>query len=166
MKISVIVAVVVVVFALAVALCLRRSKAPSPAIRQLRLTLVAGWYEEPGKSPRTFRRRADGSGVLQISLQPPLKRKVTTGEEAENELARLLDSLGMDLGERQLMAHDKCSSGILATAIYKSQKQGLLQFWLIPREVTVFASYTMGSLETVRQEVAEANEMVKTATLE
>lgn len=113
-----------------------------------------------------FHRRVDHAGVLQISLQPPLPRKVTAGEEIEQELAHLLDGLSMDLGDRELLAHDSCPAGIFATAIHRSKKQGLLQFWLIPGDVTVFASYTMSSLDTVKQDLTEANEIVKTIRLE
>lgn len=136
--------------------------------RSFTLNLLDGWQELPGKSPRTYSRQADGSGVLQVSLQPALEHAVTSGGDAERELSELLDSIGKDmvLGQRVSVSHEECASGIMAFADYKSDQHGLMRFWLIPTEVTVFASYTDGRSTVSEREIAEAHKTLKGAKFE
>jgi hypothetical protein len=136
--------------------------------RSFALKLPDGWQEIPGKSPRTYTRRAEGSGFFQVSLQPPLDHPATTGADAERELSDLLDSIGknMDLGRRLSVAHEECASGIMAFADYQSDKHGLMRFWLLPTEVTVFTSYTDGSPAVAESELAEAHRALKEARFE
>ena len=136
--------------------------------RSFALNLPDGWQEISGKSPRTYTRRAEGSGVLQLSLQPPLDRPITTGTDAEKELSELLDSIGkdMDLGKRLSMSHEDCASGIMAFADYQSEKHGPMRFWLIPTELTVFATYTDGRATVAEPEIADAHRSLKAAKFE
>jgi hypothetical protein len=73
----------------------------------------------------------------------------------------LLESLEMPLGERVLVTHTESAAGNMAVAVYKSSERGMLQFWMIPAEVTIFASYNMGNLATAKQEMSEAHEIMK-----
>jgi hypothetical protein len=136
--------------------------------RSLALNLPDGWREIPGETPRTYTRRAEGSGLLQLSLEPPLDPRVTSGADAEKELSQLLDSIGkkMDLGKRISLSHEECASGIMAFADYQSDKHGPLRFWLIPAEVTVIASYTDGRPTVAEPEIAEAHRTLKAAKFE
>lgn len=136
--------------------------------RSFAMSLPDGWHELPGKSPRTYTRQAEGSGVLQISLQPPSDHPISTGTDAEKELTQLLDSIGksMDLGRRLSISHDTCASGVMAFADYQSDQHGLMRFWLIPTEVTVFATYTDGRSSVAEHEIAEAHTTLKAAKFE
>jgi len=72
----------------------------------------------------------------------------------------LLKSLNMDLGQQVAVSHENGALGIVSTAVYKSDKQGLMEFWLIPGKATVFASYVMGGLDNVQAEMVEANNVI------
>ena len=129
--------------------------------RTLLVDIPPGWHEEPGEGTHVYRRDGADSGYLHISLQPPLPQSVTSGAEAEAQLQNLLDNLGMPLGERVLLTHTDGAVGTIAVAVYKSPERGLLQFWMIPSDATIFASYNMGNLETAKQEMSEAHEIMK-----
>lgn len=136
--------------------------------RTFTLNLPDGWRELPGKSPRTYSRQAEGSGVLQVSFQPPLDHPATTGADAERELSGLLDSIGKDmaLGQRLSISHEECASGIMAFANYQSEQHGLMRFWLLPTEVTVFATYTDGRSTVSEREIAGAHKTLKEGKFE
>ena len=101
-----------------------------------------------------------------ISLQPPLDHKVRSGAEAETALVGILDDLGMELGERKLLSHADSAMGVMAFAVHTPPKAGLVQFWVIPAQVTVFATYEIGNLETVKQEMLEAHRIMLGLRLE
>jgi hypothetical protein len=157
------------VFLAAAALTFRALRArPAVRVGTFVMRLPDGWYEaerEPGA--HCYRRRVEGSGELRVSLQPPLAGRVRSGRRAEQELARLVAGLGadLDLGERLALTSGRCALGVYATALCKSERHGLLQFWLIPAEATVFASYTMGSLDAVKQDLAEAMQIMRQVEL-
>jgi len=134
-----------------------------PGTRALVLDLPTGWYEVPGESPRAFRSGNPDSGILQISLLPPPDREIPGNAGVEEQLERLLDGLDMELGERLSLTSEKARSGIVATALYKRPKHGLVQYWLIPGEVTIFATYTMGNPGNATAEFAQAAKIMKTA---
>jgi len=100
--------------------------------RKLSVTLPEGWYHVPGATPLEYHPGGEGGGVLQISLNPPFKKKITSGEEAEKKLVELNDALSVreDLGERIALGHEIAESGIMATATYQGVNQQLMQFWL------------------------------------
>lgn len=141
--------------------CSRRSSSTQPAAHSFVVSLPDGWYEVGKQSPRLYRRRETGAGSLQISLQPPLGKTITTGPELEQEFLKHLERLGPDLGERWMVTNDVCQAGLLATAMYKSPKYGFMQFWVIHSDVSVFATYIMGSLDTVAVEGPQAGVIVK-----
>jgi hypothetical protein len=97
---------------------------------------------------------------LRISLKPPLP-ETTEGSAADAALARALDEVGVDLvGQEIRSSQGQTSMGPAATSLRKSETQGLLQFWLVAGKVTVFASYTMGSLPEAQRDLAEAQQIV------
>jgi hypothetical protein len=96
---------------------------------------------------------------LRISLKPPLP-ETAEGNAADVALAKALDEVGVDLGQEIRSFQGQTSMGTAATSLRKSESQGLLQFWLVAGKVTVFASYTMGSLAEAQQDLAEAQQIV------
>lgn len=150
----------VVAVCIGIAACSRKG-ASDLNRRSIIVDLPPGWHEEPGKGTHVYRRDGDDSGYLHISLQPPLPQPVNSGQDAEAQLKSLLESLGMPLGEPVLFTHTESAVGIMAVAVYKSPERGMLQFWMIPSEVTIFASYNMGNLATAKQEMTEAHEIMK-----
>lgn len=165
MKIAFILIAVAIVAVVVFAICSQRNS-NNPAVNHIVVSLPAGWHEEPGASPRSYRRDGENSGFLKISLQPPPDHRIKTGVEAETLLTELLNGLGMDLGERKLLSHGDCAAGIMAFAVHKVPKVGLAQFWVIPGKVTIFATYEMGGLETVKQEMQEAHNIMKGVKIE
>ena len=125
----------------------------------------AGWQEQPGQSPRAYKRGAEGSGVLQISLYPPSDRPAPTGADAEQELSDALDSVAnnMHLGERVSLSHEDGAAGPLAFADYHTEAHGPVRFWMILSQVRVFASYTDGKSPVAEREIAEAHAVLKAA---
>jgi len=129
--------------------------------------LPVGWTEISGQSPRAYKRSEKGSGILQISLFPPSSTAINSGADAELQLERMMEAMSSsELGNRIVLTYDQAKTGIMATALYKNEKQGLFQVWLVCGEVNIFATYTMGSLETVQTEIQEAAKIVKDITLD
>ena len=126
----------------------------------LHIRIPPNWFEVPNKIPRSYRRRSNGSGWVQISLYPPETELNGDGEKIRTKLNNLLKSLDMDFGKEITGMHLPCASGTMATSMYQSPKQGLLQFWLIPSDALIFVSYTMGDILTVKEEVAEAHKFI------
>jgi hypothetical protein len=60
----------------------------------------------------------------------------------------------------------ECSAGPCAFSLRRSKQYGLFCLWVIPAEVFVFATYTMGSLDSVNQELADAMMIVASAYFE
>jgi hypothetical protein len=134
--------------------------------RQLKVALPANWYEVPGQSPRAYRREGERTGWLRVSFYPPLGAPTaddaSSDEDAAALLSKRLSGLGVDLGMKLVESHGPCDAGMMATSVWRSAKQGLQQFWLIPAEVSVFATYTAGNLQTAKEEMAEAHVIMKT----
>lgn len=123
--------------------------------------LPNGWREVPSQGARAFRPACDDAGWLHVSLYPPKHALNNNDAAITAALDELLAGLGLELG--QCVHHDICSCtlGRMATSIWKSPKQGLMQFWLTPSDALVFASFTMGNLRTVRQEMRDAQSIVE-----
>lgn len=130
---------------------------------KLSVNLPSGWHDVPGASPLEFRPEGEGGGVLQISLNPPFKRKITSGEDAEKKLIELNDALSMreDLGDLIALSHEQAASGIMATAIYQADNQ-LYSFWLIPAELTILGTYITSKGDKASEELAQAAEIMRT----
>ncbi|HET6455758.1 MAG TPA: hypothetical protein VFI02_15245 [Armatimonadota bacterium] len=131
--------------------------------RKLSVTLPEGWHHVPGASPLEYRPEGEGGGVLQISLNPPFKQKITSGEEAEKKLIELNDALSMrkDLGERIALGHEQAVPGIMATATYESDDHWY-SFWLIPTEVTILGTYIVSKPDKSQENRAQAAEIMRT----
>ena len=157
---AIVVAVIVVAVVLLVATRMQRQTG------RFSVTLPEGWYQMPDEKPLAYRPKGEDTGTLQISLNPPFKRRSTSGEDAEKTLVELVDGLSMDLGERVALSHEQGASGIMATALYKNDKQELVQFWFIPTEVTIFGTYIMGKPENAEEEFAQAAQIMRTAKIQ
>ena len=123
--------------------------------------LPADWREVKGNGARAYRKIGASSGWLNISLLPPEPSLCGDDHATSTRLRKLLDDLGMPLGREVHADTTDCTLGRMAFSIWKSPERGLLQFWLIPSEVMVFASYTMGNLRTAQQEMADAHSIIE-----
>ena len=133
--------------------------------RSLNLQLPRGWYEVKGGEPHTYRRHGQGCGTLQLSLYPPVDTS-SDGEEVLAKLHELLKALGIPLGTPITSGHAECAVGIMAFATFKNVQKGQLEFWLIPADVAIFASWQMGSIATAGLERAQVHEMMRTMCFE
>ena len=122
---------------------------------RVNVSLPPNWEQVPDES-RTYRRKGVAGGMLRISLNPPLPE----GNPAVAALAKALDEVEIDLGQEIRSFQGQTPMGPAATSLRKSESRGLLQFWLVAGKVTVFSSYTMGSLAEAQQDLAEAQQIV------
>lgn len=125
-------------------------------ITTLHVALPENWFEVPDARPRQFRSRDEDSGCLQISFNPPL--------EPDTEiLAKLRDLMAAqpDL-EEQAAASEELPVGPCVTILFKSRQVGLFQAWLIARpDVSLFATYTMGSVARAQYELNESAHIIR-----
>jgi hypothetical protein len=130
---------------------------------RVNVPLPTNW-EQVAEESRTYRRKGVAGGMLRISLKPPLP-ETTEENPAVAALAKALDEAGMDLGQEIRSFQGQTPMGPAATSLRKSEVRGLLQFWLVAGKVTVFASYTMGSLAEAQLDLAEAQQIVTALNL-
>jgi len=134
---------------------------------RLNVTLAERWREVRDEGPgRAYRRLGASSGWLRLSLFPPMPEIRGDGESIGRRLAELLKESGMAMGRCVHSSHGPCAEGVMATSLWKSLERGILQFWLVPSRATVFASYQMGSLKSVQQELADAQRIIETMHFE
>ena len=132
-------------------------------IHHVHVSLPTDWEEVPNES-RSYRRKGVNGGTLTISLRPPVANAIDENAVVD-ALGDMLNGVGLDVGQEVTSAHGPSPMGIIATSLYKSQRHGLLQFWLVAAEVTVFASYIMGDLSEAKKDLLEAHQIVKTLQL-
>ncbi len=125
---------------------------------RVNVSLPAAWEQVPAE-PRAYRRRGVKRGVLRLSLSPPLTG-VDDGDAVAAALLNFLQGVELDIGQEVKLFHGPTPMGITATCLRKSPSRGLLQFWLVAGEVTVFASYTMGDLAEAKRDLADAHQIV------
>jgi hypothetical protein len=124
----------------------------------IHVSLPSTWEEVPDDL-KTYR-RCEAGGVLQMSLRPPLGDESPDEQAVAEALESLLVRINLDFGEEIVASTSTTALGIAATSLRKSQERGLMQFWLIAGEITVFATYVMGSLQEVQQDLAEAQQII------
>src|SRR5690349_14616846 len=127
--------------------------------KSIDVSLPPNW-EQLAEDRRAYRRRGVAGGVLRVRLHPPLSSESVDSASAAAHLTSLLTGIDMDLGVEIKSLAAMHELGPIATSIRKSNSQGLLQFWLIAGEITVFASYTMGALAEAQQDLAEAQRII------
>ena len=133
------------------------NRAPGSPRLSLQPVLPEGWYVAHPGPPVAYRKANENAGWLHVSVHPPAE--YTSLAEALNSLMR---SLGMETGELVKTVEDEAASGAMATSLFKSRSRGLLQFWLVDAgDAWIFASYTMGDLKSVRDELSDAQQIVK-----
>lgn len=132
----------------------------------LNVFLPPDWYEVPDQSPKAYRLQGSNSGWLRLRLLPKEPDFPEQPEAIVDALQQLLASLELDMGVCQGTTHGPCMEGTFATSLWRSKSQGLMQFWVIPCRVLVFASYTdMGNLQTVQRELADAQSIIDKTVL-
>ena len=145
-------------------LCVSCSKRPEESLPRTSfiVDLPDNWYEADSGLPKAYRMKGENTGWLHVSLMP-----AGDTEPLTNALDGLLKSTGLDTGEQIELLQDKTAFGPMAISLHKSESRGLLQFWLIDAgEVWVFASYTMGALDTATEEMAQAQQIVRHLRIE
>jgi hypothetical protein len=134
--------------------------------RTLRVILPSDWREVPGRSPREYRRQAKGAGVLQVSLQSPQPR---LNARPDKLLPWLQAFIRESMPELDAPVHEEdveCNAGPCAFSLRRSKQHGLVGLWVIPAEVLVFATYIMGSPDTVKDELDDAMTIIQSAYFE
>lgn len=128
--------------------------------------LPPGWKEVGGgEGPRAFARDGKGGGQLRIAIYPPDPALEGDRKAAEAYLGRLIAEGAEAGGEVLLAGCDPCAAGSVAYSLRMLPGRGLVQFWLVPAGVLILAVYTMGSAETVEEELVEANRIVRGITI-
>jgi hypothetical protein len=127
------------------------------------------WYELPGESPRQYRRAKPGSGVLQVSYQPPRAEVAGTDEEIDEALTDILaeavDALG--LGEPVSCDAGPCSYGRYVTALFNDPRAGRMRLWFLgrPGEPLLFATFIKRGTTDWEEESADAQAMMESAEM-
>jgi hypothetical protein len=127
--------------------------------RQLHINCPKNWEFVPGERS-AYRRKGINTGELRISLHPPPPTNNASGPATSQRLQQLLDATGQKLGNQLHASYRICDLGLMATSLWRSPERGLQQYWLIECEISIFASFIMGSLETVQVELAEAQQIL------
>ncbi len=131
-----------------------------------RLILPADWREIPGQSPRQYKRRVEGAGVFQVSLQPP---RPELHAKPDSLLPWLQAFIQDKMPELEAPVHEmslECAAGPCAFSLRRSQQYGLIGLWVIAADAFVFATYTMGSPNTAKDEIKDAMLMMESAYFE
>lgn len=105
--------------------------------------------------------------MLQLSFQPPLPE---LQREPERLLPWLQEFIRQDMPELQVAVQEgpvECKTGPCAFSLRRSTRYGLKGLWVIPAaDVVVFATYIMGSPDTVIPELEDAMMIVQSAYFE
>ena len=131
--------------------------------RQLYVFLPEGWHEVAGESPRAFRRDGDRTGWLRISLHPPEGLREAPGQALIVRLHEILRATKMELGAHVSSSFGPCSEGMMAFSVWRSSNYGLMKFWLIPAERSIFGSFMCGDMETAEREAGDAHGILESA---
>lgn len=131
--------------------------------RKLHVFLPEGWHEVPNETPRAFRRNGDRTGWLRISLHPPEGLHEADGQALIVRLHEILRATKMELGAHVASSFGPCSEGIMASSTWRSSHYGLMKFWLIPAERSIFGSFMCGDMETAEREAADAHGILESA---
>jgi hypothetical protein len=104
--------------------------------------------------------------VLQVSLQPA---QPELSARPDTLLPWLRAFIRESMPELDGPVHERemeCSAGPCAFSLRRSKQYGLVGLWAIPAEVFVFATYVMGSPDTVEAELDDAMTIVGSAYFE
>jgi hypothetical protein len=123
------------------------------------VSLPPTWEQVP-EQQHAYRRAGVSGGVLRLSLKAPLEPPPLDAATVSAHLTALLSKSSMDVGDEIKAFTSTLEMGPAASSLRKSEKRGLLQFWLIAGEITVFASYTMGNLAEATTDLAGAQQII------
>jgi hypothetical protein len=126
--------------------------------RRVKLDIPENWHPVEGQ-PRTYCRDGDDTCRLQFTLLPP--EDVEDDLAAMKKLRQILREREKELGSEIHCEHHNSTMGPIATTVFRAPKKHLKQFWLIPCEVTILASYSTNNLEAARAELDEAKQIVE-----
>ena len=131
---------------------------------RLEVTLPGGWREVPAEKGHAYRREHPGAGTLRLSLVPGSPDLVGDGAAALARLEQLQEEIDLELGKMLRSSHGRAASGVVAATVRKHPRHGIIAQWLLPLgKVMALGTYQMGSRETVKREVREANRIIATA---
>ena len=125
---------------------------------KINVPLPSTWEQVPIESG-AYRRRGS-SGVLRISLQPPLAETCPDEQGVSDALKSLLAGLEVDVGDEIHAVAGASPLGMAATSLRRSAQHGLLQFWLVAGQITIFASYTIESSQEAQLDLSEAQQIL------
>ena len=137
---------------------------------EIRIYLPSGWYEVPGESPRLFRSGArEKAGRLWLSLYPPLDRPGDSDEQISQRLLQTIERVQRDMGIGPPLdtASGPCEYGLSFGAVFKSERYGLSQHWLLSQRErpVIAAAYVMGHIDTVQAEIEDLADIVASLNL-
>ena len=133
----------------------------------IRPLLPDDWVERKHDPPGRVYQAAYGRppGELRMSVCPPMA--LAKGESLDRQLRELIDTIAPDAGRRVAEHAGESTLGRLYTVLFRNDRAGLLQVWVSAGpKGAVMATFTMGGLETVRQELSDAMAIVESLDLE
>jgi hypothetical protein len=127
--------------------------------RRVKLDIPENWHPVPDH-PRTYCRDGDETCRLQFTLLPP-QEDIDDDMSALKKLRQMVRERDRDLGSEIHFAHQTTPNGPVASSLFRTPKKSLKQFWLIPCEVTILASYSTENMEAAREEIEEAQRIIE-----
>lgn len=133
----------------------------------VRVFLPEGWSERKFQPPGRLYHADYGNpgGFLRVTVHPPVQAPALP--ELDRILHSLVAGVTQDAGRRFFEHTGDSTLGRLYTAAFRNKQAGLLQVWMSSGpKGSVLATYEMGNLETVKDEMMDANAIVESADLE
>ncbi len=120
-------------------------------------------WEEFSRSPRQYRHRVSGSGILTISLLPAVWPPSDNPDLLIDHLHEMLGQVDQDVGQEQYQGVSEGEIGLLAHSLRRSEAHGVLCFWLLitPVETMIQGSFVMGDLDTVSVDLQDAQDIMQ-----
>jgi hypothetical protein len=135
--------------------------------RTVRVDLPSGWRELPkGGSGRAYSPVGTNRGILRISLQPPHEGDLPDEKAVLRAFNAIAAKVGIDIGEAAYdhPIHAPLGAGLLR--IGKHPRYGIVAVAVVFGEVTVLATYEIGSLRHAEEELAQVARILRALRLE
>lgn len=125
--------------------------------RRVKLDIPDNWHPIEGQ-PRTYCRDGDDTCRLQFHLFPPVE--VEDDLVALRKLRQMVRERDPEAGHEIHFSHQMTTNGPVATSTYQSARKSVKQYWLIPCEVTILASYSTENIGFATAELEEAQRII------
>ena len=133
----------------------------------VRVFLPEGWSEQIHKPPGRLYRADYGEpgGFLRLTVYPPVEAADLAA--LDESLRQHVLAVTHDAGRRFFEHAGDSTLGRLYTAAFRNERAGLVQVWMTSGpKGSIFATYEMGGLETVEDEMLDAQAIVESADLD